>query len=64
MLSIISIMKSTERYSADTQITDPIDSKISAAPRFYKLQSCLLLLHIGLITLIQSDFESCADILT
>jgi hypothetical protein len=35
-------MKSTERYSADTQITDSIDSKISAAPRFYKLQCCLL----------------------
>jgi hypothetical protein len=27
MLSIIGIMKSTERYSADTQITDSIDSK-------------------------------------
>jgi hypothetical protein len=35
-------MKSTERYSADTQITDLIDNKISAAPRFYKLQSYLL----------------------
>jgi hypothetical protein len=34
-------MKSTERYSADTQIIDSIHSKISAAPRFYKLQSCL-----------------------
>jgi hypothetical protein len=29
MLSIISIMKSTERYSVDTQITDSIDSKSS-----------------------------------
>lgn len=35
-------MKNTERHTADTQITDAIDSKISASPRFYKLQSCLL----------------------
>ena len=66
------MMKSTERHTADTQIADSIDYKISAAPRFYNFNLVCYLLYIGLITLITivsrrhnhiKNFDKCQNLL-
>jgi hypothetical protein len=39
MLSIIGIKKTIKQYTADMDITDSVDYKISAPPRFYNIST-------------------------
>jgi hypothetical protein len=50
MLSIIGIKKTIKQHTADMDITDSVDYKISAPPRFYLNHVCYIT-HIGLIPL-------------
>jgi hypothetical protein len=53
MLSIIDIKKTIKQHTADMDITDSVDYKISALPRFYNIStsSVSYITHIGLIPL-------------
>jgi hypothetical protein len=39
MLSIIGIKKTIKQHTADMEITDSVDYKISAPPRFYNIST-------------------------
>jgi hypothetical protein len=39
MLSIIGTKKTIKQHTADMDITDSVDSKISAPPRFYNIST-------------------------
>jgi hypothetical protein len=53
MLSIIGIKKTIKQHTADVDITDSVDYKISAPPRFYNryLNLVCYITHIDLIPL-------------
>jgi hypothetical protein len=53
MLSIIGIKKTIKQHTADMDITDSVDYKISAPPRFYNIStaSVIPITHVGLIPL-------------
>jgi hypothetical protein len=53
MLSIIGIKKTIKQHTADMDITDSVDYKISAPPRFYNIStsSVIIITHISLIPL-------------
>jgi hypothetical protein len=53
MLTIIGIKKTIKQHTADMDITDSVDYKMSAPPRFYNIStsSVICITHIGLIPL-------------
>jgi hypothetical protein len=61
MLSIIDIKKTIKQHTADMDITDSVDYKISALPRFYNISTCYIT-HIGLIPLYIYYFRAQSNI--